>query len=242
MSKMKPGRKPKEYSKETIYNMIHQYKEETGIIGKVKYLDMYRYNHQLYNSGKCTERYSEDFWRKKGRPGREAIDVANQLASQKLRTSYNEEVVVPNVVDAVHKFHGDKDMLIKHLKPLEAELTKSIERERKQKIKMEEYQDKYEKEKAKRKEAEELSMSLQDALFKMFRYSASDEVPLENQLKTGKTKTKRVMNALENIFNSPTEFYNMFEEKRKIQNTKVVSMEDSIRNKKTLLDDFKGKF
>lgn len=65
MSKKTPGRKPKEYSKETIYNMIHMYKEETGIVGKVKYLDMYRYNHQLYISGKCTERYSEDFWRKK---------------------------------------------------------------------------------------------------------------------------------------------------------------------------------
>lgn len=157
-------------------------------------------------------------------------------------TSYNEEVVVPNVVDAVHKFHGDKDMLIKHLKPLETELTRSIEIERKQKIKTEEYQEKYEKEKLKRMEAEERSMKLQDALFKMFRYSASDDTPLENQLRTGKTKTKRVMNALEKIFNSPMEFYELFEEKRKIQSTKVVSMEDSMRNKKTLLDDFKGKF
>jgi hypothetical protein len=76
----------------------------------------------------------------------------------------------------------------------------------------------------------------------MFRYSTSDDVPLENQLRTGKTKTKRVMHALENIFDSPMDFYTMFQEKRNVQSNNVISMKDSTRNKKTLMDDFKGKF
>jgi hypothetical protein len=67
-------------------------------------------------------------------------------------------------------------------------------------------------------------------------------VPLVNQLNTGKSQTEIVKNALESIFDKPTDFYRWFNDKQDLEiiKNKVVSMEG--RSTKRLSDTFKERF
>lgn len=238
MLEKKRGRKPTHFDESELYEIIGKYKEEHQVKGKVKYLDVYRYQKELYEKGMIPKAFSEDFWRKEGQAGRKAIDVVNQLVTQKIRTGSDQEMVIPNVADAVYKYHQNPEELIRFLHPMEKQLMDSVAREIKLNKKLKDIEELLEVEKKKREEAQQAALKIQEAMFKMFRLSAYDDVPLVNQIRTGSTRTKLVDQAISKAFSDPMEFYEKLEETRnREKDSNVLSMNDKKEHKRSLLED-----
>ena len=87
----KKGRKPKIYPQEIIDNIIYEYLQLNKNNGLIKYMDIYRFSKELYENGESTHQFSEDFWRKQGRQGREAIDKENEVIEHTLSLSTEED-------------------------------------------------------------------------------------------------------------------------------------------------------
>lgn len=234
----KRGRKEKVYPQEEIDKIIYDFAEKYKIVGNIKYSEVYQYALELYQQGSIPYKLSEDFWRKPLRQGRQSIDKFNSVIKQSIISANDKAVSIINVEDVVYKHHKNLDKLIKYLKPLEVELSKSIEKEIKSRETIKELEMALSQEKQKRQELQKLVDKLQDILFQMFEYSANDEVPLVNMLRTGKSRHAIVENALSKIFNNPDDFYTLFEERRKDEGN-VVRLQDKVQSKsKTLADDY----
>lgn len=248
MSKMKKnrGRPSTKYDEQEIYAVINHYRKNICPHGDIKYLQLYRYHLKLHNEHPeiCSRIYSEDFWRKKGQPGREAIENANKIRTVTLVDANNNKKDIPNVADVVDKYSTEPERLIKHLQPIENELRRSIQKERELKKKNEDLKIKLEEERKNKRKLREQTELLQESIFKLFHYSDKDGTPLENLLDLN-NKNKRIENALEEAFSSPQRFYTKFEEYyQKTSNKHNVVALDSKKNKKnkSLSDDFDGLF
>lgn len=133
MSKM--GRKPKIYPQEIIDNIIYQYLQLHKNNSLIKYMDIYRFSKELYENRESTQQFSEGFWRKQGRQGREAIDKANEVLEHTVSLSTQEDEKVVDSIDAVNKFfrgkESNKEKLIGAILINENKLKKYIDRNRK---------------------------------------------------------------------------------------------------------------
>ncbi|MCZ0871249.1 hypothetical protein [Peribacillus sp. AS_2] len=243
----RPGRKRLEYNQAELYRIIKHYRENVKPHGDIEYRKLYRYHLELHKMRPdiCSKTYSDDFWRKKGQPGREAIDTANKIRMVTLVDGNDNIKDIPNVVDVVNKYQNKPELLIKHLQPLENEVRRSIQKERALKEKCDALKQELEQEKEKRRELKDKIVKYQDLLFKLFRYSDVNGTPLENQLDMN-NKNKRIKKALDEVFDTPQDFYTSFEE----QKTNKATKEDNIvpftdvnkKKKRTLADDFDGRF
>lgn len=126
----KKGRKPQIYPQEIIDNIIYQYLQQHKNNGLIKYMDIYRFSKELYENGESPHHFSEDFWRKIGRQGREAIDKANEVLEHTVSLFEQEDEKVVDSIDAVNKFfqgkEGNKEKLIGALLINENKLKKYI--------------------------------------------------------------------------------------------------------------------
>lgn len=245
------GRPSTKYDEKELYTIINHYRENNKPQGDIKYLQLYQYHIELHKERPdiCSRTYSEDFWRKKGQPGRTAIDTANEIRTVTLVDGNNNKKDIPNVVDVVNKFTKDPQRLIKHLQPLENEVRRSIEKERELKQKNEDLIQQIKQEKEDKRKLREQVERLNDSIFKLFHYSDKDETPLENLLDMN-NKNKRIKRALEEAFSKPQDFYTEFENfQKKITTNEVISKDNvfSLTDAKnipqrTLADDFKGRF
>ncbi|WP_053218853.1 hypothetical protein [Virgibacillus senegalensis] len=238
MSTGKAGRKKKLYPKDLIDNIIYEYAESNKVIGKIKYREVYQYAKKLYEEGKIKEKFSDDFWRKSGRQGRNAIDKANEVISKSVVASSGKKVDIMPVEDVVYKNYKDIEKLVKLLKPMELQLYDAIERENNLGEKIKKLELSIEEEKEKRRKAEEMVDNLQTLIFQMFEYSSSDEVPLTNLIRTGKTRHQLVENALNQAFNQPQSFFEMFEQHQESSKSDKVIDFNKENNKKSLADDY----
>jgi hypothetical protein len=100
------GRPATKYDEKELYGIINHYRENVKPQGDIKYLQLYQYHLELHKERPdiCSRTYSEDFWRKKGQPGREAIDTANEIRTVTLVDGNNNKKDIPNVVDVVNKY------------------------------------------------------------------------------------------------------------------------------------------
>jgi hypothetical protein len=153
------------------------------------------------------------------------------------------------VLDVVNKYAKDPDRLIKHLLPLEHEVRRSIQKERELKQKNEDLKQQIKQEKEDKREQKDQIERLKESIFKLFHYSDKDGTPLENLLDMN-NRNKRIKRALEEAFCKPQDFYTKFEsfQEKKINNEEttkdnVVSLNEAKNKpKRTLADDFKGRF
>lgn len=245
----KKGRKPKIYSQEIIDNIIFQYLQQYKNNGLLKYLDIYRFTEELYENGESPHHFSEDFWRKKGRQGRESIDKANEVLEHTISLSTQEDEKVVDSIDAVNKFfqgkESNKEKLIGAIIINENKLKKYIENNRKIKTNLANQEKKItlleqEKQLLKQRLAE-----YEELFFQWLDASSNVDIPLINLITTGKSRNKIVQHLFDTMFSeNPVEGYEKFEDfrknKRKNQNTNtktnVVSFSDNKKN--TLIDDF----
>lgn len=250
MSKEKKdrGRPPTKYDEKELWAIIAHYRENMKPQGDIKYLQLYKYHLDLHKKQPdiFSRIYSEDFWRKKGQPGREIIDTANQVRTVNLLDSNNNKKDIPNVVDIVHKYSKDSVRLMNHLMPLENEVRRSLEREEELKQKNELLHEQINQEKRSKKELRDQVSLLQECILKLFHYSPPDGTPIENLLNIN-NKNKRIKRALDEAWSQPQEFYtdlDKFQQKiiyETTQTDNIVSLENA-KKKRTLADDFDGRF
>ncbi|MBV6734529.1 hypothetical protein [Priestia megaterium] len=224
-------------NKEQVKEVIYLFKTKKNVSGLISYRDIYLFNKELVENNKFPVAMGEDFWRKKGRLGREYIDEANKVLSNQLITLEEKEITIPNVTDLTHKYYSNKEKLISYLIPLERQLYSSIEKELHFKKKITVIQTELENKKEKIKELENKVITLQDTLFKMLRYSNDKNTPIRDQLNTGKDKTQRVQKALEDIFSTPTAFYTWYEDKKGYE-TNSENKIINIKHRKTLAEEY----
>ncbi|MGG0475533.1 hypothetical protein ABEY96_25475 [Priestia aryabhattai] len=224
-------------NEEQVKEIIFLFKTKKNGAGLISYRDIYLFNKELVKNKKFPVAMGEDFWRKKGRLGRQYIDEANKVLSNQLITLEEKEITIPNVTDLTHKYYNNKEKLISYLIPLERQLYSSIEKELHLKKKVTDMKMDVENKKEKIKELENKVTNLQDTLFKMLRYSNDKDIPIKDQLNMGKGKTKRVQKALEDIFNAPTEFYTWYEEKKSHETNSENKVID-IKHRKTLAEEY----
>ena len=249
-NKNERGRPLTKYDEKELYAIVYHYRENVKPQGDIKYLQLHKYHLELHKEQPdiCSRIYSEDFWRKKGQPGRAIIDIVNQIRTVTLVDANNNKKDIPNVVDVVYKYSKDPEKLIKHLIPLENEVRRSIETERKLKEKNEEMKKQLDKEKDDKRELRNQIELLKECIFKQFHYSVSLGTPLENILDMN-NKNKRIKRALEEAWNGPQDFYKEMEIfQQQVTNdisskTNVVSITDSkSKPKKSVADEFRDRF
>lgn len=247
------------YGDEVIQEILHRYIETYDITGDIEYSSVRDYAFQLWKekdpiftdklyyqlvdkkTGEVSERIykniklSDDFWRKPQYQGRQKIDAINDLLSKTVAKTKKKQVSIPNVDFVIEKFKNNINQLRLNLKPLEAQLKISIENENRLEEKVEQLETQIKKLKLEKVKLTQQNNSLQDALYKMFEYSASKEVPLENQLNTGKGKTKRVEQALKEAFgDDPSSFYLHFKTSKTNKKEIIVTDIEKYKEKKVV--------
>ena len=205
-------------------------------------MDVFRHSKKMYEHGLCEHLFSEDFWRKPGRQGREAIDQANKIyeySSSNLEETSKIKIV--DTVDAVNKlFDGtskSKEKLIGALIMNENKLKEMVKSSDDLKSKLV-FQNELNSElkrdiKALKSRLEEY----EDLFFQWLDASSDARVSLVNLIRTGKTRSKVVDKLFESMFTEdPLQGYDEFErfrEKKKSSNTKTEKV-IKLKSKKTL--------
>ncbi len=228
------GRK-KKLTEEQVNELIYLYKTEKQIEGRIKYLDIFRFNKEKFEQGEVSYVAGEDFWRKENRLGKEMVDQANMVFSHKLADSNGNEVTVPSVVDTINKCYNQRDELIEKLLPLERLALKKIEAEKKLKVQLIEAGNRH---KEARKEIEELKKQkdeIQDLVLKMFRYGSLKETPIVDFLTMKSPQSEIIRNAIEGIFDSPAAFIDILNRKdestAKQVDSKTVRLADKMKER-----------
>lgn len=244
----KKGRKPKIYPQEIIDNIIYQYLQLHKNNGLIKYMDIYRFSKELYENGESTHHFSEDFWRKQGRQGREAIDKKNEVIEHTVSLSTEEDEKVVDSIDAVNKFfqgkESNKEKLIGAILMNENKLKKYIKRNRKITADLENLEKKITLLEQENQLLNRRLAEYEELFFQWLDASSHEDVPLINIITTGKSRNKIVQHLFDTMFSeNPVKGYEKFEDFRKNKrknnntnsNTSVVSFKDNKRN--TLIED-----
>ncbi|MFJ7969890.1 hypothetical protein [Psychrobacillus sp. NPDC096389] len=244
----KKGRKPKIYPQETIDNIIFQYLQQYKNNGLIKYLDIYRFSKELYENGESTYHFSEDFWRKKGRQGRDSIDKSNEVLEHTVSLSMQEDEKVVDSIDAVNKFfqgkESNKEKLIGAILINENKLKKYIQRNRKLTADLSNQDKKAALLEQENQHLKQRLTEYEELFFQWLDASSHEDTPLINIITTGTSRNKIVQNLFDTMFSeNPVEGYEKFEDfrknKRKDQNINTNSSVVSFREKKgnTLIED-----
>ncbi|MCM3567563.1 hypothetical protein [Neobacillus mesonae] len=210
------GRKPKIYPQPEIDNIIYRFTQEDKVGGLIRYSEMYRFANKLYENGEIPYKFSEDYWRRDGRQGKETIDKANRLYETTIvNKKTNETDIFVDTEECVNKFFtgkpSDKKRLIQALKINE----KKAKDSNNLLIKIEELKQEISIQKDKNKELEVLVEQYQNTLFSWFNASLKSDVPLINLITTGKSRHPIIDLFFKTAFSNPTEGYEKFEQFRK---------------------------
>jgi hypothetical protein len=205
------GRKPKVYPVEVIEGIIIKYKEVNPNSKILKYLEMHRFSEELFINGKISIKFSEDFWRKPGRQGKDIIDKTNQLyLSTVVSKKENAEQII-STEEVLNKIdfssHKNKKEIITMLKINEYQAKKYIEL-----IKKYDYlQSENEQLREKLEESAKRNGIYQKIIFSWMSASYASSNQIINMIDTGKKKGPIVEHSFNNMFSNPIEGYEMFE-------------------------------
>ncbi len=196
------------------------YSQENKGNGLIKYLDVYRYSVQLYEQKLIPYKLSEDFWRKSGRQGREAIDKANEIYdySPLPNDETNTEKIIDSV-DAIDKFfegsNSNKEKLRGALLINENKLKKYIQKNGLLIERLNKQEHTVNDLKLKNKELQERLVEYEEIFFKWLDASSNKNVPLINLVTTGKTRNPIVDKLFQSMFSdNPLKGYEEFENYR----------------------------
>lgn len=236
----KRGRKVKVYPTEEIETILYNYTNEYSP-GLLKYSDIYKYAIKLYENGIIKNKYSEDFWRKPGRQGKEAIDKINYLYLTSIEYSKNQTYHMVRTEHVIDK------ILIKTDKKIKRQLINELKINEKTAEKVIVYSKKVnqlEEDKINlKKEIESLEGKLGEYQKIIFSWAASSHI--SNDLLFNLTKGKyeespvlkysfnKLFDEEENISNFFEGYIKEFINKSNYENDKVVRLEDT-RIKKLL--------
>jgi len=230
---------------EEVKKIIYDYRTTKKAMGLLAPAEITRFNKELYERGEVSAAMEGSFWTRKGRLGRDKIDEANRVFKYKLTTSEGDEVEVPNVSDLVLKYGHDKEKLISELTVLQMLLFSSNKKENELKNQIIDLNDDLNVHKNELSQLKQQVTDLQELIFKMVRYSAIDDVPLLNQLDIQNLEVGIFKEALEGMFDKPTQFYQWFEDKveegKQMNDSKIVSINET-KTKKNLSTSIKNRY
>lgn len=236
----KTGRKTK-LTEQEVNELIYLYKIEKQLTGKIKYRDIHLFNQELVKRGRFPVSVGEDFWRKKERLGRIMVDKANSIFTNKLAESESIDDTVINFTQIIDHHYSDKEKLVREMVIVESKFYKNNRTKKSLEKKLLQSEENLQKYKDKLFQTEKQLTYLKELVFNLMRYSAEKETPLIDHLTTGKKRTSIVKRALEDIFNSPSEFYTWYEEKA-LDSHKESNNVIPLRKDKTLADEFNDIF
>lgn len=202
----KRGPKVKEYPKEEIDYILYKY--TSTHTGWIKYSDVYKFANQLYINHEIEDKLSEDFWRKKTRQGKIAIDEINKLYLSTIEIKKNDAEYYVNTelyIDKILKANNnERKILIDALKVNEKkakEYVKLVNKITELEKELEVLKNKLTEENLKANEYRKI-------LFSWFSSSNRRDIHLENLITTGKAKSPLVDMFFETMFSEPAEAYN----------------------------------
>lgn len=231
------------YGKEVIQEIVSLYLNENKINGEIEYshvrdfsLELYNKKHPIFTeklyyqlldstTGNLSKevyknmKLSDDFWRKPQYQGRQIIDETNKLLSKTAAKPSKPQSIIPNTDYLVETHKSNIALLKLQLKPLEEQLRSKINLIEKINRKVTELETVISSLKDEKIKLKQNNDALQNALYKIFEWSASSETTLKNQLNTGVGKMKHVEAALRTAFSGdPSMFFHNFESKRTTEN------------------------
>ncbi|MGG0569091.1 hypothetical protein ABE033_10355 [Priestia megaterium] len=244
----KRGRNRTKYNEQELYAIIDAFRKERQQNGEIAYMDLYRFHLELHKKSPdiYPRTFKESFWRRDGQPGRQAIDTENKNSMSYIVEGDENKRDIPNVVEVVDRYHNNPEILKKHLLVLENTIRKSIKKEMELTKIKEGLENQLKVLKEQKKEIDEKNTQLQNLLYKFFRYSDIKDGLLENKLNLN-NKNRVIKRALEEVFVTPTEFYDSLDSYIEAYNDDSSKNAVPIRklNKRkepTLGDDFEGMF
>lgn len=230
-----------QFNENELYYIIRNYREYIKPDGKITYSEIHKYNIELNksNPNECPKVYSIDFWKRKNQPGRKLIDQNNELRKIIL-TDESYLMALPNIYEIIEKYADSKEQLMRHLRPADRIMKKQFENIKELQNKNKELEERIENLKIEKDLLINRNKTLEDTIQKLFRYSDKSGVHLENMINIS-NKEKRIMRALDGIFDKPTDFLvNIVLDTNSLSdNTKLISISSK---KKSIADDYKGKF
>lgn len=242
-----PGR-PKKYemdsnSEKKIIALIKDYNKNHNPYPTIKYKHIWEYSLRLYEQELFPVKTSYDFWKRKGRPGRELVDTVNALQNKKIFISKTERIDVIDLKDLVAKYGGkNKDILWENIEPYDKHINGFMERINKlenENLKLSKELLQLEKN---NKKLINTNRKLQDLLLSMFTYS-NKENELANMINTGQSKSDLINIALRNTFESPEAFVleltkhtSVDDDNYQTKNSNVIPLQTEVNNNKPEYD------
>jgi len=208
--KGKRGRKLLVFEQKFIDEIVYRFVKDKNITGKIKYSNVYDYTLELHRLDEIEYKFSEDFWRRNGKQGKETIDRFNQIYEQTLVSNSKNDLKVLDSNILVENFliNGakDKKRLILQLKLNEKVALKSIELQNK----IEELESDIAKLAAKNKYYEKKIAKYEKLLFSWFNASNRNDIPLI-ELNKLDINNPIIETFLKEMFNEPTKGYDALE-------------------------------
>jgi len=210
MTEKKVGR-PKKYTfteedKKLMITFVRDYNKNHNPDFLIKYKLIWEHSLNAYAENSFPFKTSYDFWKRKGRIGREIVDSINKVEKEKTNVAKSNHLDILKIKRIIEKFGGKhKDIIWDNLEPYNNLL------ERLQ-MKLAKKEKDYEQlEKIILRQTNELNdlsnrnKSLENLALSLFLYGNKDN-ELHNMLSTGQSKSKIVNLALSQTFANPEEF------------------------------------
>ncbi|MEK3992782.1 MULTISPECIES: hypothetical protein [Robertmurraya] len=238
------GRPKALYPQEQLNLVLHLYDKNRTSKSIIKYMDVYHFSRNLFETGDISYEFTEYFWRKGD--GRVAIDKMNAVYMETVFIGSQEDnkIHVVNTKDAVERyFKGkdkDKEKIIGLLSINENRLQRYIKNYESLKEKNRKNEMLLQEEREKNNLLKQKVNDYENILFMWLEASINDDVPLENLITTGKSRNPIVSYLFETAFSpNPMEGYSKFEEFRRTKKGRnkdnIVPFTDKIQ--KSILDD-----
>lgn len=206
-----PGR-PKKYNfdpenKEQLLSFIKDYNKNHNPYPQIKYKLIWEYSLSLYNNNLFPFETSYDFWKRKGRIGRELVDLINDIEQKKVYISKMDKIDLIDIKDLIEKYGGKyKDILWENLEPYDRHITYFIEKINKLQDENTALKQDVQNKEETMKKLKDTNDKLQKLVYSLFIYS-NKENELVNLINTGQSKSKLINLALEKTFEDPHGFF-----------------------------------
>lgn len=203
--------RPKKYDftveeKEFLVKFIRTYDENYNPYSTIKYKHIWEYTLQQYDENTFPYKTSYDFWKRKGRTGRELVDSINSVSKEFLAPASRDNIDLIRIQKLIEDYGGkNKQILWDNLEPVQNQTEQYIERINKINDKYSQLLTEIDEQNKIIEELSTKNKELQDLTFALFTYSNKNN-ELENLINMEQSKSEIINLALSETFINPKGF------------------------------------
>lgn len=202
------GRKPKIFPVEVLEEIIIKFKEVNPNSKILKYMEIHRFSEELFLNGSISTKFSEDFWRKPGRQGKDIIDKTNSLYFSTVVSNRTETEQIINTEEVLRNvdFPNKKEIISKLIinERQAKKYSDLLQRHDYLQVENKQLREKVD-------ESDQRNRVFQKILFSWMSASYANSNRLINMIDTGKNKGPIVEHSFNQMFSDPNEGFEMFE-------------------------------